>query len=529
MEAASPLQRGSGIALGALAGASRAAARSRTLARCAVALGAGALLACSFAPLDGWPLAILCPAVLMALWQGVRPSEAARLGFLFNVGTFTAGTYWLYASVHGLGGAPPWVALGLMAALIAIMSAYQALLGYCVARWLPPQGAARWLIGMPAAWLLVEWWRGWFLSGFSWLSLGYSQTDTWLASLAPVAGVYGISAVLLVSAGALVTLVFGSRRERLMAVAVLAAPWLAALALRPIDWTRPSGPPVSVAVLQGAIPQDDKWQDSHEDDILDRYRHLTEQALGSQLIVMPEAALPDVANDLLGYLATLDDEARAHHSALVLGTLRVDAEDHYFNSVLALGKRVTWYDKYHLVPFAEFFPVPSFVRGWMVDLNMPYSDLTPGAPRQPPLPVAGIRLAASVCYEDAYGSSIIATVRQADALVNVTDDAWFDHASARYQHFQIARMRALETGRFLIRAANDGISALIGPDGEPVALAPQYRPFVLRGWITPRTGATPYVRVGNWGVVTLALAALAYGLWVRNDRGRRARAGTPSA
>jgi apolipoprotein N-acyltransferase len=485
-----------------------------------LAVAAGALLAASFAPLSVWPLAILCPAVLMGLWQDATPREAARLGFLFNVGTFTAGTYWLYSSVHGLGGAPGWIAVGLMAALVAIMSAYHALLGYAVARWLPRRGAARWLVGMPAAWLLIEWWRGWFLTGFSWLSLGYSQTDTWLAALAPVAGVYGISAVILISAGALVTLHRGSSRERFIALAVLAVPWVLCALLRPIDWTHPSGAPVSVAILQGAVPQDEKWADGHHDEILERYRRLTGEALGARLIVMPEAALPDVANELVDYLTGLRREAAARGSVLVLGALRADSQDHYFNSVLALDERVSWYDKHHLVPFAEFFPVPSFVRSWMRLMNMPYSDITHGAALQPPLSAAGLKLAASVCYEDAYGSSIIAGARDADALVNVTNDAWFGHSSARYQHFQIARMRAIESGRFLIRSANDGLSGVIGPHGEPLALATPYRPEVLRSEVIPRAGATPYARVGNWLVVALAAAALACGLWVRNDRGR---------
>jgi apolipoprotein N-acyltransferase len=213
----------------------------------------------------------------------------------------------------------------------------------------------------------------------------------------------------------------------------------------------------------------------------------------------------------------------------VLGVLRADTQDHYFNSVLAMDKRPSWYDKHHLVPFAEVFPVPSFVRSWMRLMDMPYSDFTPGAALQPPLSAAGLRLAASVCYEDAYGSSIIAGAQEADALVNVTNDAWFGHSSARYQHFQIARMRALESGRFLIRAANDGLSGVIGPRGEPLAVAPQYIPYVLKSQVTPRTGLTPYARVGNWLIVSLAAAALAYALGVGNDRGWRARAGTPSA
>ncbi|HKD53443.1 MAG TPA: hypothetical protein VKB72_04420, partial [Steroidobacteraceae bacterium] len=159
---------------------------SSALLRTALALVAGAALAAAFAPLNLWPLAVLAPAVLMWLWQDASPREAARLGFWFSFATFAAGTYWLYVSIHGFGGAPIWLALFLMLGLVGIMGLYQAALGYAVARFLPASGAVRWLIAMPAAWLLIEWWRGWFLSGFSWLSLGYSQTDTWLAAFAPL-------------------------------------------------------------------------------------------------------------------------------------------------------------------------------------------------------------------------------------------------------------------------------------------------------------------------------------------------------
>src|SRR5262249_54303540 len=158
-------------------------------------------------------------------------------------------------------------------------------LGYVVARWLPQTGAVRWLVAVPAAWLLLEWWRGWFLSGFSWLSLGYSQTDTLLANLAPVTGVYGISAVLLVCAGALTALVLGSLRIRVVAAIVFAVPWLAAFSLKGLEWTHPSGPPVTVAIVQGSIPQDLKWLESNEKTTLDLYQRLTETALGAKLIV----------------------------------------------------------------------------------------------------------------------------------------------------------------------------------------------------------------------------------------------------
>jgi apolipoprotein N-acyltransferase len=488
---------------------------SKKLRRNACALAAGALLACAFAPLGWWPLAILCPATLMALWQSAPPREAAWLGFWFNFGTFAAGTYWLYISIHVFGQAPVWLALLIMVALVAIMGAYHALLGYSVARWLPADGALRWLVGMPAAWLLIEWWRGWFLSGFSWLSLGYSQTDTWLANLAPVLGVYGVSAALLVNAGALVALAHSQRR--FAAVAALLLPWLAAASLLKVEWTRPSGPPVVVAVVQGAIPQDLKWLESNRETTLRLYRDLTDRALGTPLVVWPESALPDLANYFTDYLRELYSAASSRGTTVVLGAARAsDDAQQYFNSVLALDETVAWYDKSHLVPFGEFFPVPDFVRSWLRLRSLPYSDFTRGADDQPPLAAAGLKLATTICYEDAYGSSQLAVLRTADALVNVTNDAWFGRSTARHQHFQIARMRAIEAGRYLIRAANDGISAVIGPRGEVVARAPEFQPHVLSSSITPRSGLPPYAHFGNWCVVLLAAAGMLVAVLRRN-------------
>jgi apolipoprotein N-acyltransferase len=501
--------------------------RYAVLARRVLAFGAGAMLACAFAPLEWWPLAILCPAVLMGLWEEAAPRQAAWTGFWFSFGTFLAGTYWLYVSVHDLGKAPVWLTLAIMLGLIGIMALYNALIGYVVARWLPRGGAWRWLVGMPAVWLLVEWWRGWFLSGFSWLSLGYSQTDTWLAGLAPVLGVYGISLVLLMSAGALVALVRGTARVRVIAALTLIVPWAVAAALAHARWTHPSGPPVSVAVIQADIPQEDKWLDSEAPMILERYRKMTESALGTQLIVWPEAALPDLANNLLPYIAQVDREARARGSSLVMGVVRASEDgEHYYDSILALGRQASWYAKDHLVPFAEFFPVPHFVRNWLRLMTLPYESFTRGGGHQSPLPVAGLELGPTVCYEVGYGSYMLRMLPKANALVNVTNDAWFGHSTARYEQFQMARMRALEEGRSMIVASNDGISAVIGPGGGILASAPPFEPYVLRSSVTPRAGLTPFARVGNWLIVSLAAIGLAGALSIG---ALRRRAGTASA
>jgi len=486
----------------------------------AVALLAGALLSLAFAPVGFWPLAIASPAVLLWLWQGATPRVAARLGFAFSFGTFAAGTYWLYVSIHGFGQAPLWVALLLMLGLVSIMAAYHALLGWAVARWLPRAGAWRWMVGIPALWLLVEWWRGWFLTGFSWLSLGYSQTDTWLAGLAPIGGTYFLSALLLLAAGSLVTLLQpgATRGERLAAAVALLLPWPLGFAAGRIDWTHESGAPVGVAIVQGAIPQDQKWLDANRDTTLDIYRDLTTRVRGVPLIVWPEAAAPDLANNIVPYLQQMAQLVGERGSTLVMGVLRADRpegsrETMYFNSVLALGADFAFYDKRHLVPFAEFFPVPAFVRRWLRLMSLPYSDFNRGAAVQAPLPAAGLKLATSICYEDAYGSSQLPALATATALVNVTNDAWFGRSTARYQHLQISRMRAIEAQRYMVRAANDGVSAVIGPRGELVATAPEYQPTVLRSTIVPRTGLPPYARVGNWPVLLLSLLLGALSVW----------------
>jgi apolipoprotein N-acyltransferase len=483
-----------------------------------LALIAGALLPLAFAPFDFWPLAILCPAVLMGLWSGASARRAALLGFAFGAGTFGAGTWWLYISIRGFGGAPIWLAVALILVLVALMASYHALLGWLSVKLLPAQGAWRWYVGLPALWLLCEWWRGWFLTGFPWFSLGYSQTDTWLAGYAPLLGIYGLSALLLLQAGALVAFTQSRGRSRWAVPVLIALIWAGGWALQRVDWTQPGGGAVPVAILQGAIPQDEKWQEENRGPTMELYRQLNDQALGAHLIVWPEAAVPQLANEVARYLAEIQGRARSHGGDVLMGIVRLgdDGVD-YYNSIIALTGGVAFYDKRHLVMFAETFPVPAFVRSWLRLLSLPYSDFAPGSDHQVPLAAGGLHVAPSICYEDAFGSAQLELVRHSDLLVNVTNDAWFGRSPARYQHLQISRMRALETGRYLLRAANDGVSAIIGPKGELLAVAPEYQSTALRGTVVARTGLSPYTRVGNWAVVSLALGAVC-AAWFRRRR-----------
>ncbi len=489
-----------------------------------IAFLAGAALALAFAPFNLWPLAVLCPALLLLMWQGASPRQAARTGFWFTVGTFLAGTYWIYHSVHIIGNAPIWVALFLMAGMISIMGGYTALFGYVQARWLPSSGMVRWLAVLPGGWVLVEWFRGWFLSGFPWLAVGYTQLDTPLAGFAPVIGVYGVSLLVMLTAGAIVAAVLMRGKARIGVLVAALVPWAAGFALNRHEWTVPSGNPVSVAIVQGAVPQEMKWSIAQRDQTLALYRNLTEPHFGAQIILWPEAALPDIAHALADYLKALWRDAQASGSSVVMGLLHQDPDSlKVYNGILALDEDAEWYDKRRLVPFGEFFPVPSFVRQWMRLMSLPNSDISAGEDGQPALHVAGQALGATICYEDAYGSKQLDVLQEATLLINVTNDAWFGDSTAPHQHLEISRMRALEAGRPLLRGANDGITALIGADGKVMSTIPQFKPAVLTGTVQPRTGLTPYARAGNWPAIVVSLLLIAAGagshVRVRRRRG----------
>jgi apolipoprotein N-acyltransferase len=400
------------------------------------------------------------------------------------------------------------------------MSLYLAALCYLSNRfWLKPGAVRDWLV-LPALWVLLEWLRGWLLSGFPWLSTGYAMIDSPLAGWAPILGVYGVTwAAVVISVAINVTFMPAmSLVKRALGVAGAAALFVVPL-LAPHDWTHAVGAPLAIAAVQGAVPQDQKWQAKNRELTMQRYLRLTGEAWGAQLIIWPEAALPALSTDLRDYLHGLKEQALAHHADFAIGLVDYRPESkQYFNGILVLGDAGDgWYYKRHLVPFGEYFPVPAFVRSWLRLMSLPYDDFTAGSPRQPILTAAGQKLGLTICFEDAFGSQQLDTLRQATLLINVTNNAWYGDSTAPHQHLQIARMRALEAGRFEVRAANDGITAVIDPRGRIVARVAQFQEDVLRAKVQPMTGLTPYARFGNYPVVLATLLLLAFAVWRRRS------------
>jgi len=481
---------------------------------------AGAVLPLAFAPFGQFWIAPLSFAVLLYLWRDGAPWRAAKIGFAYGGGAFGFGTYWTYIAVRIIGGAPLAVAGFLTIGLTAVCAAFIAVAGYVAARWFRARGAVAWLGVLPALFVLTEWMRGWMFSGFGWLSAGYSQTDSWLMGLAPIAGLHAMSYAVLLTAGAVVTLALGTNRERAAAVLVVLAVWGAGFAAYDRSFTQPKEHALTVALVQGAIAQDLKWKPDQLPGTLTLYGSLTQQSAGTDLVVWPEAAIPTLYEYVGDYLATMRSAMAKRGSTVLLGTLRLppnaspDTES-FQNILVALTDPMQIYVKRHLVPFGEYFPVPGFIRDWMRYMTLPTGDAVSGAADQPPLDAAGERVAITICYEDVFGAEQLHYLPEATLLVNVTNDAWFGNSIAPHQHLQIARVRAAEAGRYLLRAANTGVTAVIDPLGHVTAVVPQFETAVLKQTVRGYTGSTPYARVGNYAVLVLVLLVLAAGYVVK--------------
>ena len=479
---------------------------------------AGCLTTLAFDPF-GWSL--LIPILLLPIlfiWMTVSPREAAGHTFWYGIGLFLTGTYWIYISVVVFGQAPAWIAFLLMLGLTFIMSLWLFVAGWIVSR-LTQGEPLQLLATAPAAWVLIEWLRGWVATGFPWLAFGYANVDSYFGGYAPVFGVYGVSFAVVLTAAAILASIMSQDRLRYVAIAFVFAPWVVGGLLTSVDWTDEAGEPLRVTILQAGVSQDRKWLPEQLQPTLNYYRDTTRIARGSDIVVWPEVAIPSITSRQTGFIAQLESDARENDHTIVFGILEDRerrGEQVIYNSVIALdGKRQQVYRKRHLVPFGEYFPVPPKVREWMRMMNLPHSDLAPGQDTQDLLVTrGGQKLAVAICYEDAYGSEQLYALPEASMLINVSNDAWFGESIAAHQHLQIAQMRSLEFGRPTVRSTNTGISAFISHTGELLKVGPQFRESALTAEVTPRRGSTPYVSNGNIPVLGFCLVILGL-FWFR--------------
>ncbi|SFP71705.1 Apolipoprotein N-acyltransferase [Nitrosomonas cryotolerans] len=467
----------------------------------------GVLTVLGFAPFYLFPVPVVTLALLFGFWRKSTTSrQAAWLGFSYGMGMFGAGVSWIYVSLHDFGAMSMPVAVFALFLLCIYLALFPALSGWILVR-LRIISPVIWALTAAALWTLSEWLRGSLFTGFPWLALGYSQVPfSPLAGFAPVLGAYGVSFILVLSAAFLLLwLAQGLRTWRY--VLPLGMVWLCGFYLQQVDWVQPFEKPVTVSLVQGNIAQDMKWREDHVLNTLETYAGLILES-DSRLIVTPEISIPlfyDVVPP--AYLEHLAMHAMRNDGDVLVGMIESapDGSDAYYNTMFSFGSSANQhYRKHHLVPFGEFIPLkPLF--GWIIEvLKIPLSDFSRGDLQQQPMHVAGQRVAVNICYEDVFGEEIIGQLPQATLLVNVSNDAWFGRSIGPQQHLQISQMRALETARYMLRATNTGVTAIINERGIVQQEMPVFTTAALHGTAQGFTGATPYVRFGNSLILGLA-------------------------
>ena len=491
-------------------------------------LGSALLTPLAFAPYRLYWLMPLLFGLLLLLTH-LRPQYMVRSAYLWGLAAYTAQFYWINIALHDVAGLPQLYAVPLTLLLPAYLALYPALCFWLLEKFrLPP--LPRLLLVLPSLWTLGEYAREHALTGFGWGALGYSQiAASPLAGFAPVGGIHLVTLATAGLAALWVTLLLADTlRPRLGALAMAVLLLVAGYGLKQHAFTMPDGTRASVALGQGNIEQTLKWNPEQVAPTLQRYYNQVAES-HADIVILPETAIPVMRQDLPeGIINQFADQAARNGSALALGIAQyTDNGQGYLNAVISLSDynpeqpdALPFYAKDHLVPFGEYIPLPA-LTGWLYQMmNIPLSGFTPGGQAQAPLLLGNQKVAFNICYEDGFGDELITSAKEASLLANVSNMAWYGNSYAMDQHLQQSQARALELGRYMVRATNTGMTAIINPHGQIIALLPANTAQVLHGEIEGRQGETPYMRLGSSRPLMLLLAGVLLGIfvWARRRR-----------
>ena len=501
----------------------------------------GFFLVFAYAPFSYWWLSLILPSVVLHQIRHASPKIAAKRIGLFAFGWFSSGISWVHVSIDQFGGLPLIFSLLLMLGLCVYLSLFPLLSGYLTARIAKNKQVNLWLL--PSIWMFCEYLRSVVLTGFPWLSLGYSQIDSPLASFAPMIGEVGITGLILVinicwvkiycvlsglfinnprnntSLPTSITTKYVTGKSLVpsitlpltLPIILLISIILTSFALTQVSWTKLSGKSAKVALIQGNITQSLKWQPEQEWPTMLKYLDLTRANYDADIIVWPESAITPLEPTIQDYLGTVNQSAILNNSSIITGLLNYSYEtNEYFNGLIVLGKKTAddeqgyyynhsnRYYKSHLLPIGEFVPFQELLRPIAPFFNLPQSSFTAGSYVQPNLIANDLHILPLNCFEVAFPTQLAANFTDDTGMIlTVSNDAWFGNSHGPHQHFEIARMRALEFGRPLVRATNTGVTGMINHLGEVTAIAPQFEEFVLKGTVDFVTGFTPYSQWPN--------------------------------
>lgn len=481
------------------------------LLRAAILVIAGALQTLTFSPFHLWWLGPVSLFLILLVALDLPANRLFKAGWLVGLGLFASGASWIYISISEHGNTSTAIAVVLMVLFIAGLALFHGLAFWFWGK-LAKASLVRRLILFPAIWVLGDWLRSWLLTGFPWLYLGTAHTDGPLGGLAPLTGVHGVTFWIALTAavayGAWWLVREGRHKAAAFAVTLTVLPWIASPALKQVDWTELSDTPLSFATMQGNIPQNIKWDPDFLRDQIVTYLGMTEEHWQSDLILWPETAIPiphDKAGQIIDHIATELGDGSTLITGIPWYGYSDRLEDNTFhNSIMAIGNGEGMYHKQKLVPFGEYVPLQGLLRGLIGFFDLPMSSFSPGPKYQSPLTAGDVNIMPYICYEVAYPDFVAFNARSAGLLLTISNDGWFGDSIGPLQHLQLARMRALENGRYMLRGTNNGVTAIIDNKGTITERIPQFEQAVLTGEVYAASGATPYMQTGSWPVLTLA-------------------------
>ncbi len=486
-----------------------------TLKQTLLPLLAGLLIPFGFAPFHVPGLALLGIAILYGLVQTTTFKTAFRIGFLFGLGYLGLGVSWVYVSIHEYGHLNEIVSAFVTLVFLFFLSLYPALVSGCYAVLSKRRSKIFSCLLFAAIWCLAEWIRAnsiW--GGFPWLLLGFGQMDTPLKYLLPLIGIYGVSFMACLASTLLATSFFPSKKSRYPWLIAIMIIMLSPLALKHVAWSSVDNTPISVGVVQANLSMRDKWNESLFWQMLQNYKENLEALVGkNQLVILPESAIPLPESYISDYLDEIHTKATSIGSAVLLGIPQVTADDsQYYNTMTSLGDAQGSYLKQHLVPFGEFIP-GSF--NWFFDwFSLPKANMKAGNKKQTLIQVLHHPIATLICYELAYPQLLRAQLPEAEWIVSISDDGWFGHSFAMYQHLQMAQALSQQMARYQVVANNDGLSSVINNEGEIIASLPAFSSGRLEASIYPATGASPWVNYGDTPVLLIIGFILLSAVWL---------------
>jgi apolipoprotein N-acyltransferase len=493
---------------------------SRPHSRYGLAVLSGVLTALSFPDASLWFLAFVAPVplILAATWAA-RDREALAAGWLAATVTWLINVPWVIPVMSKYGGLPLPVGVAIYVAMAVYLGVFGALFAWIVFRIRPRGAAAAYWLGIPAAWIAVEWARTWLLTGFPWHLASEALIDVpELAMPARWIGPYGLGFLVVLVAALIARAIEGFIDDRtavpyLLVAALVLGSWFAAgrAGLVAVRLSLENESRMTVAAIQPDIEQEVRWDPGRTLEIFEIVSEQTDEALakGAAVIVWPESTIPDIYDETPFWRGYVERVTRGSGVDVILGSVaRSESGRRYTNSALLIrdGATAARYDKIRLVPFGEYVPLRKALF-FAEKLVRAVGDFEFG---DDPGPLTGrVPYGLAICYEVVYPSIPAESVRRgAELLVTITNDAWFDVSAAPHQHLAMARMRAIETGRWMVRSGTTGISAIVDPTGAVTGQIPLNERGVLIGEVGIRDEITPYVRDGDWAAWLCVIGAV---------------------